>query len=78
MLFRSLLFGLSFIIPWPWWCSFILLVVLTVLFVPFMALRHWFVKFYHRWRYFAKQGKDAELKQAISLKAELVEELGLI
>ena len=74
-IWNLILFGLSFIIPWPWWCSFILLAVLTVLFVPFMALRHWFVKFYHRWRYFAKLGKDVDLKQAVELKAEIAEEL---
>ncbi len=77
-IWNLLLFGLSFIIPWPWWCSLIFLALLTVFPIPFIALRHWYVKFYHRWRYFAKQNKDADLKQAISLKAELVEELGLI
>jgi len=73
-----LLFGLSFIIPWPWWCSFVLLAFLTVSFIPFIALRHWFLKFYHRWRYFAKQGKDSDLDEAQSLKAELVDELRLM
>ena len=77
-IWNLLLFGLSFTIPWTWWCSFVFLAILTISLIPFIALRHWFLKFYHRWRYFAKQGKDAELKQAISLKAELVEELGLI
>ncbi|MBO4876328.1 MAG: 1-acyl-sn-glycerol-3-phosphate acyltransferase [Bacteroidales bacterium] len=72
-LWNLLLFGLSFIIPWPWWCSLILLVLLTVFPIPFIALRHWFVKFYHRWRYFAKQGKDSEVLEAIAIKAEMVE-----
>ncbi len=72
-LWNLLLFGLSFIIPWPWWCSLILLVLLTVFPIPFIALRHWFVKFYHRWRYFAKQGKDSEVLEAIAIKVEMVE-----
>ena len=72
-LWNLLLFGLSFIIPWPWWCSLILLVLLTVFPIPFIALRHWYVKFYHRWRYFAKQGKDSEVLEAIAIKAEMVE-----
>lgn len=70
-----LLFGLSFIIPWPWWCSLIFLALLTVFPILFIALRHWFVKFYHRWRYFAKQGSDSETLEAIALKAEIFEEL---
>lgn len=70
-----LLFGLSFIIPWPWWCSFIFGAVLFVLFIPFIRLRHWFVKFYHRWRYFAKRGKDTDLKKAVELKTEILEAL---
>jgi len=69
-----LLFGLSFIIPWPWWCSLIFLALLTVFPILFIALRHWFVKFYHRWRYFAKQGSDSETLEAIALKAEIFEE----
>ena len=69
-----LLFGLSFIIPWPWWCSLIFLALLTVFPILFIALRHWFVKFYHRWRYFAKQGSDSETLEAIALKAEMFEE----
>ncbi len=69
-----LLFGLSFIIPWPWWCSIIFLALLTVFPILFIALRHWFVKFYHRWRYFAKQGSDSETLEAIALKAEMFEE----
>ncbi len=69
-----LLFGLSFIIPWPWWCSLIFLALLTVFPILFIALRHWFVKFYHRWRYFAKQGSDSETLEAIALKAEMYEE----
>ena len=72
-LWNLLLFGLSFIIPWPWWCSLILLALLTVFPIPFIALRHWFVKLYHRWRYFAKQGKDSEVLEAIAIKAEMVE-----
>lgn len=74
-----LLFGLSFIIPWPWWCSLIFGAVLFFLFVPFIALRHFYVKFYHRWRYFAKQGKDAVLAEAIEVKKEQEEVLkGLV
>ena len=70
-----LLFGLSFIIPWPWWCSLIFAAVLFFLFVPFIALRHFYVKFYHRWRYFAKLGKDAVLAEAIEVKKEQEEVL---
>ena len=66
-----LLFGLSFVIPWSWWCSLIFLAVLFLLPKPFVLLRHWFVKFYHRWRYFAKQGKDSYLTEAIEMKKEL-------
>lgn len=69
-----MLFGLSFIIPWPWWCSLIFLALLTVFPILFIALRHWFVKFYHRWRYFAKQGSDSETLEAIALKTEMFEE----
>ena len=77
-LWNLLMFGLSFIIPWSWWCSLVFLALLTVFPIPFIALRHWFLKFYHRWRYFARQGKDANLKKAQSMKAELVEELRLV
>ncbi len=70
-----LLFGLSFIIPWPWWCSIIFFAMLFLLPKPFILLRHWFVKFYHRWRYFAKQGKDSNLKEAIEVKNVLVKVL---
>ena len=73
-MWNLLLFGLSFIIPWPWWCSLIFLALLTVFPILFIALRHWFVKFYHRWRYFAKQGSDSETLEAIALKAEMFEE----
>ena len=72
-LWNLLLFGLSFIIPWPWWCSLVFWALLTVFPIPFIALRHWFVKFYHRWRYFAKQGKDSDVLEAIAVKAEMVE-----
>ncbi len=73
-IWNLLLFGLSFIIPWPWWCSLIFLALLTVFPILFIALRHWFVKIYHRWRYFAKQGSDSETLEAIALKAEMFEE----
>lgn len=73
-IWNLLLFGLSFLIPWPWWCSLIFLALLYVLPKPFILLRHWFVKFYHRWRYFAKQGNDSEVLEAIAVKAEIVEE----
>jgi len=49
--------------------------VLYVLPKPFILLRHWFVKFYHRWRYFAKQSKDSNLKEAIEVKNVLVKVL---
>ena len=70
-----LLFGLSFLIPWPWWCSLVFLAVLILLPKPFILLRHWFVKFYHRWRFFAKYGKDSDLTEAIKVKEELENEL---
>ena len=74
-IWNLLLFGLSFLIPWPWWCSLIFMAVLYVLPKPFILLRHWFVKFYHRWRYFAKQGNDSDLKEAIEVKNVLVKVL---
>ena len=74
-LWNLLLFGLSFIIPWPWWCSLIFLAVLFFLFIPFIRLRYWFVKYYHRWRYFAKRGNDNVLTEAMEVKKELEEGL---
>ncbi len=74
-LWNLLLFGLSFIIPWPWWCSLIFGAVLFFLFIPFIRLRYWFVKYYHRWRYFAKRGKDTVLAEAMEVKKELEEGL---
>ncbi len=71
-----LLFGLSFLIPWAWWCPFII----AAPFFPFtlkgfVEMRHWYVKYYHRCRYYGMQARNSELKMAVETKQSIITEL---
>ncbi len=74
-----ILFGLSFIIPWAWWCSFVFLFA-EIIIVPYMAktmnfMLRFYKKLHHSWRYFSMLGKNKNLKTAIETKSSIVEDL---
>lgn len=75
-LWYILVFGLSFLIPWPWWCSFVLIAIMPITLVHFRMLRGSYLKLYHRLRYFRLvKRKNPEIMELIDIKTELLETL---